>query len=269
MSCYPFLTFCNSDDKLLNQSVILGEITFVCKVCSVRNITRSLTNRSQDISFSFFFKHCGSRFENCYVVANTTDKSSGHGIETDAIIEIHVSRRLKSVLANYVFKSHIRYATFSTRQDVFIFQISPLKLFVFVTTNQKRTISFGKLSKHLRIIFFALQINIDSCFRASKSDIHLTRQNSRHNLVGTLAIYEFDIDAVFFKKAKTYCDVLRGIEHRMRNFTNLKSSEVARKRCRYNTNEEKQDYEKGNVTFHDVSSFDVGLRAITFDLLSY
>ena len=217
----PHLPFIKCINEVLNERGILSNHILVCKIHSVRNFTRCLTDRSQNLHLSFKFQFRCSRFEDSYVITNPSNKSRSHRIKTNAIIKVHVFTRIQTIIFNHIFKSHVGHSTFSTRQNVFSFQVAPFKLFVHISANQERTITLSYLCKYHRIIFLTLQINVDNGFGTRKSNIHLTRKKCRHDLICTLAVNKFNFNIALLEKTKIHSDVLRCIEHRVSNFANL------------------------------------------------
>ena len=130
---------------------------------------------------------------------------------------LHVLARLQSRLAQRVFQRHQGDAARAPAEDGLSAQRFKREVFLLFAPQDERTVALRQLADHSGGVFASLVGDIDGAFRPHQGDIGLPGQQRGHRLIRAARIGQLDLKPFVSKKAPLHCDILRRIEHRMRD----------------------------------------------------
>ena len=147
-------------------------------------------------------------------------KCARHHVELHRGVHHCIHMGNDAVLFHHILQRHLRDTAFSAADDGFPPQVFPRERFI-STTHQKCAITIGHLCKYQGCVLSAFQMDIDARLRTGKTDLDFSCEDRGHDLVGTTAVDQFNLQSFFCKKALTHGHILRCIEHRMGHFADF------------------------------------------------
>ena len=166
------------------------------------------------------------------------------------------------MLFQNVFKCHCWHSTFASRNDVFAFQIVPIKVRFCVAPNKERAVASSQLSKNNRCILHSVVAHINCAFWPHQTNISVVGNQTGHHSVASASVGQFNFKAFFFKIAFVYCHIHWGIKQRMCYFTDaqcifvlLFAASASKQHCK-----NRHDGNKHNSNFFHQISFLEGFK---------
>ena len=218
MAVYIVHAFLQRIGESLDHFRIFLQKAFLGTVRRVWHITGIHAAGSHHIAGSLLLQRSSGRLEFHAELSLSSGKGCRRGAKINASVNVHIFLRIQSVLFQNVFKYHFRHAACPAAQDIFSFQVTPLKVRHLLPGNHEVSCPLGQLGEIHYQIVRAFLVRVYSGFRAHKADICLSGEDCRHDFIRAETIDHFQPDPFLYEIAFFNRHILGRVKNRMGDF---------------------------------------------------